>query len=71
MLYHFSEDPSIAIFKPRPSKAFPELSPVVWAIDKEHSAHYYVPRDCPREKQNGRMRKMKIDSFLFQMQTKL
>ncbi|WP_369691403.1 DUF6886 family protein [Lederbergia lenta] len=41
--------------------------PRLYAIDKEHSAHYYFPRDCPREKQNGRMRKMKIDSFPFQM----
>ncbi|MRX56298.1 hypothetical protein GJU41_20255 [Bacillus idriensis] len=48
MLYHFSEDPSIDIFKPRQSASFPSLHPVVWAIDQEHALHYYFPRDCPR-----------------------
>lgn len=48
MLYHFSEDPNISVFTPRPSMSFPNLPPVVWAIDKEHSPHYYLPRDCPR-----------------------
>lgn len=48
MLYHFSEDPSINLFKPRHSAAFPSLRPVVWAIDQEHALHYYFPRDCPR-----------------------
>lgn len=48
MLYHFSEDPQIKIFKPRRSEAFPHLNPVVWAIDEGHAPHYYFPRNCPR-----------------------
>ncbi|WP_025688108.1 DUF6886 family protein [Paenibacillus zanthoxyli] len=48
MLYHLSEDPGIEIFRPRPSKSFPDLQPVVWAIDREHAPHYYFPRNCPR-----------------------
>lgn len=46
MLYHFSEEANIEIFKPRPTSILPK--PVVWGIDKEHSLHYYFPRDCPR-----------------------
>ncbi|MCI1593658.1 DUF6886 family protein [Heyndrickxia oleronia] len=48
MLFHFSEEPNIRVFSPRPSAAFPELAPAVWAIDREHASHYYFPRDCPR-----------------------
>jgi hypothetical protein len=48
MLYHFSDDPSIKQFVPRPNKSFPELPPAVWAIDEEHSPLYFFPRDCPR-----------------------
>lgn len=47
-LYHFSEEPDIAVFHPRPSAAYPDLPPVVWAIAETHKAHYYFPRDCPR-----------------------
>lgn len=48
MFYHFSEDPNIKVFTPRPSDSFPHLAPMVWAIDQDHSIHYYFPRDCPR-----------------------
>ncbi|QYR22580.1 hypothetical protein KZ483_06350 [Paenibacillus sp. sptzw28] len=48
MYYHFSEEPGIRRFKPRPSAAFPHYPPVVFAIDEEHAAHYFFPRDCPR-----------------------
>ncbi|CAM3617191.1 hypothetical protein MALU111345_14315 [Marinicrinis lubricantis] len=48
MLYHFSEVPMITSFKPRHSEAYPDLPPVVWAIDQEHTPHYYFPRNCPR-----------------------
>ncbi|MGE8203513.1 DUF6886 family protein [Heyndrickxia sp. NPDC080065] len=48
MLYHFSEESDIQVFKPRPSMAHPKLDPAVWAIDEEHALHYYFPRDCPR-----------------------
>lgn len=47
-LYHFSEEPDIRRFEPRPAKAFPELLPVVFAIDREHCTSYYFPRECPR-----------------------
>lgn len=48
MLYHFSEEPNIQVFSPRPSTSFPHLEPAVWAIDEEHAPHYFFPRDCPR-----------------------
>jgi hypothetical protein len=47
-LYHFSEDPNIKVFVPRPPLARPEVEPLVWAIDEWHQPMYYVPRDCPR-----------------------
>lgn len=47
-LYHFSEEPDIRTFRPRPSAVLPDRPPVVFAIDEEHAAHYYFPRDCPR-----------------------
>lgn len=55
-LYHFSEDPNIVCFEPRPLKTpvvRPEgmewlNSPLVWAIDAENSPLYLFPRDCPR-----------------------
>ncbi|MBY6038293.1 hypothetical protein KUV80_16725 [Fictibacillus nanhaiensis] len=48
MLYHFSEEEEIEIFHPRKHSSFPERLPMVWAIDKERSALYFFPRDCPR-----------------------
>jgi hypothetical protein len=47
-LFHFSEDPTIAHFVPRPPLARPEVEPLVWAIDDWHAPIYYLPRDCPR-----------------------
>jgi hypothetical protein len=55
-LFHFSEDPSIALFAPRPVRvAAPRRAgwewlngPLVWAIDAPHSMLYLFPRDCPR-----------------------
>jgi hypothetical protein len=47
-LYHFSEDPSIKRFAPRPPLAHPETKPFVWAIDDWHAPLYFLPRDCPR-----------------------
>ena len=46
MLFHVSEDPTIAEFVPRPSKYTDD--PVVWGIDAERLRNYLVPRDCPR-----------------------
>jgi hypothetical protein len=48
MLFHFSENPSIKVFKPLVEQSIKEMPPVVWAIDEEHSYKYFFPRDCPR-----------------------
>ena len=47
-LYHFSEEPDIRVFEPRPPLARPEVEPLVWAIDDWHQAMYFFPRECPR-----------------------
>lgn len=47
-LFHFSENPNIAEFIPRPPLARPEVEPFVWAIEEERSPIYYLPRECPR-----------------------
>ncbi len=47
-LYHFSEEPDIAVFDPRSPPARREVEPLVWAIDAWHAPMYYVPRECPR-----------------------
>jgi hypothetical protein len=39
-LWHVSEDPEIARFRPRAGK--------VWAIDTRHLPLYWFPRECPR-----------------------
>ncbi|MDR7074918.1 DUF6886 family protein [Fictibacillus barbaricus] len=48
MLYHFSEEKHIEVFVPRKHPSFPDRPPMVWAIDKERSPLYLLPRDCPR-----------------------
>lgn len=55
-LFHFSDDPGIAVFEPRPvriSSGRPPgrewlNGPLVWAIDDIHDFMYLFPRDCPR-----------------------
>ena len=55
-LFHFSEDPTIAVFEPRPVRVPAERppgrdwlnGPLVWAIDAWHEPMYFFPRDCPR-----------------------
>jgi hypothetical protein len=47
-LLHFSEDPNIACFVPRPVKNNPDSEPLVWTIDEAHAPLYFFPRDCPR-----------------------
>lgn len=53
-LYHFSEEPGIARFEPRPMPVERRqgrevaAQPRVWAIDAAHAPLYYFPRDCPR-----------------------
>jgi Family of unknown function (DUF6886) len=48
VLYHFSEDPSIAVFRPHVPATNPGHRPGVWAIDDEHAPLYWFPRNCPR-----------------------
>lgn len=48
-LYHFSENPDIAVFRPHVARTSADQDEaLVWAIDDWHSPMYYVPRDCPR-----------------------
>lgn len=48
VLFHFSHDPNIEVFKPRVLAHRPEVEPLVWAIDEWHSFCYFFPRQCPR-----------------------
>lgn len=49
VLYHFSEEPGIAVFEPRLLESRPELGePLVWAIEPSHQHMYLFPRECPR-----------------------
>jgi hypothetical protein len=55
-LFHFSEDPGIARFDPRPVRTPVDRpagqewlnGPLVWAIDEAHDILYLFPRECPR-----------------------
>ncbi len=55
-LFHFSDDPDIDIFTPRPVRIPVERpagmdwlnGPLVWAIDDAHGPMYLFPRECPR-----------------------
>jgi hypothetical protein len=55
-LFHFSEDPAIAKFEPRPVLTPADRpsgrewlnSPLVWAIAEDHQRMYLFPRECPR-----------------------
>jgi hypothetical protein len=55
-LFHFSDDPGIGCFVPRPVTVPAERAPgmdwlngpLVWAIDDERQPMYLFPRDCPR-----------------------
>jgi hypothetical protein len=47
-LWHFSEDPDLGRFAPRPRAADPAAPPLVWAVDTRHAPLFWFPRDCPR-----------------------
>lgn len=47
-LWHFSEDPSLGRFRPRPPAMNLEAPPLVWAVDTRHAPMFWFPRDCPR-----------------------
>jgi len=46
-LWHFSEDPSLGVFHPRPP-ASGSSAPLVWTVDTRHAPMFWFPRDCPR-----------------------
>ena len=37
LVFHFSEDPSIEVFRPHVPVTRPDAEPRVWAIDEEHA----------------------------------
>lgn len=55
-LFHFSDDPTIARFVPRPVRVASDRGPgqewlngpLVWAVEESRQAVYLFPRDCPR-----------------------
>jgi hypothetical protein len=47
-LWHFSEDPSLGLFRPLASVTSPGARPLVWAVDTRHAPMFWFPRDCPR-----------------------
>jgi hypothetical protein len=55
-LFHFSDDPGITRFEPRPVRTPAERGPgrewlngpLVWAIEDDWQGMYLFPRDCPR-----------------------
>ena len=47
-LFHFSEDPNIALFRPHMAATSAEEEPLVWSIDEAHAPSYWFPRNCPR-----------------------
>jgi hypothetical protein len=48
LLYHFSEDPTIARFEPHVAPIAKEQEALVWAVAPAKSYLYLFPRDCPR-----------------------
>ncbi|MFM0649885.1 hypothetical protein PQR14_36705, partial [Paraburkholderia bryophila] len=55
-LFHFSDDPTIEVFDPRPIRVNVERprgqewlnGSLVWATDEAHELLYLFPRECPR-----------------------
>ena len=47
-LWHFSEDPSLGLFRPHVPKTNPDAKPLVWSIDTRHAPMFWFPRECPR-----------------------
>ena len=47
-LWHYSEDPSLRRFEPRPTETNSREPAVVWAVDTRHAPTFWFPRDCPR-----------------------
>ncbi|MEV7621864.1 DUF6886 family protein [Actinoplanes sp. NPDC089786] len=45
---HFSEDPTLTLFRPHVARTAREAEAYVWAVDAENAPSYWFPRDCPR-----------------------
>ncbi len=45
---HFSEDPTITVFKPHVARTAREPDPYVWAVTWSRAPDYWFPRQCPR-----------------------
>lgn len=45
-LFHYSEEPDIQIFEPRPNN-YHDFN-VVWAVGEAVAVNFLTPRDCPR-----------------------
>lgn len=45
---HFSEDPSIEVFRPHVAATAHQSQAYVWAVDATRAPDYWFPRDCPR-----------------------
>ena len=45
---HFSEDPTITLFRPHVAATARQPEAYVWAVDHDRSPDYWFPRQCPR-----------------------
>ncbi|HEX3814065.1 MAG TPA: hypothetical protein VHX59_14610 [Mycobacteriales bacterium] len=45
---HFSEDPTITIFRPHVARTAAQTESYVWAVDAGRAQDYWFPRQCPR-----------------------
>lgn len=45
---HFSEDPSIRVFRPHIAPTSVKATPYVWAVGHDRAPDYWFPRQCPR-----------------------
>ena len=49
VLYHFSEDADIRVFRPRTPATNPDHRPAIWAIDAAQRTSVLVPPRLPPE----------------------
>ena len=47
-LLHFSEDPTITVFRPHVAATAQQPEAYVWAVNAEQAPDYWFPRNCPR-----------------------
>jgi hypothetical protein len=45
---HFSEDPSIEVFRPHVAATARQTAAYVWAVGYDRAPDYWFPRQCPR-----------------------